>query len=323
MPRSTPLEPAVNDDNRRTSPEAATSPAEAILAAWMGRISRGEFQQLIQQRGALQGIEIGSGLITIIGAPPGAGKTALVMQCMFDAIELDTELRAVVANAETTFDGLLQREIIRRTWLPQLGCVDSKKIRFGPLTVNELERVARAASELAPKLERVAVLNEPCNVIQLAELRDEAPGLLIVDYIQKFAPGDKDARAGVNEVMALLRMLAKSGWAVVGLSATKRDPNGRHSSKELSLSSFRESGEIEYNADSAYVLQDNGQLENPYIRHVTLGHVKNRHGAMVSKELRFDMPRMQFTARVQPEPLSYEEFGGMVDVDDPFYSGTS
>lgn len=212
-----------NPDLVPEPPQPATSPAEAILAAWLGRVSRGEFPQLIQQRGALQGIEIGAGMITVIGAPPGAGKTALVMQVMFDALELDTELRAVVANAETTFDGLLQREITRRTWQPQLGCVDSKKIRFGPLTEHELERVNRAASELAPHLERVAVLNDPCNVLQLARLRDETPGLLIVDYIQKFTPSDKEARAGVNEVMSVLRMLAKLGWSVVGLSATKRD----------------------------------------------------------------------------------------------------
>ncbi len=249
--------------SKTTDIDPATSAAEAILASWLVRVNRGELPQLIQQQGALKGIEIGPGMITVIGAPPGAGKTALIMQIMFDALELDDSLRAIVANAETTFDGLLRREITRLTWLPNQGCVDSDAVRFGPLTSQELERVNTAAGLLAPRLQRVAVLREPCNVLQLAKLRDQTPGLLIVDYIQKFAPGDRDARQGVNEVMAVLRMLAKAGWAVAGLSATKRDPNGKHSAKELSLSSFRESGEIEYNADSAYVLQDNGPLDAP------------------------------------------------------------
>ncbi len=304
--------PAEVDENLSTNvdkPPAekpATLPAEALLANYLRRINAGELPQLIQQRGALEEIEIGPEMITVIGAPPGIGKTALASHVMFDALELDGSLRCVVANAETTFDGLLRRELTRRTR------IDSRAIRFGRFIEGDIERINTAASELAPRLERVSVLDDPFTVMQLWRLRDEVPGLLIVDYIQQFAPSDKDARAGVNEVMRVTRQLAKLGWSVVALSATKRDANGKHDAKSLSLSSFRESGEIEYNADSAYVMQDNGPLEHDYIRHVTLGHLKNRHGAKVDKQLRFHMPRMEFTAL---EPLGLAEFGSVVDVD--------
>ena len=92
-------------------------------------------------------------------------------------------------------------------------------------------------------------------------LRSEPPGLVIVDYLQKFAPADKDVRQGVGEVVSGMRMLAKAGWAVLCLSSTARNKDGKHDSKSLSLSSFKESGEIEFNADSAYVLVDNGPLD--------------------------------------------------------------
>lgn len=293
-------------------PKPVTTPAGRLLTQYLNQIRAGELPQLIRQPGVLSGIEVGAGLITIIGAPPGFGKTALAMQVMFDALELDDALSAVVANAETSFDGLLRRELTRCTYNRELGSIDSDAIRFGRLTPHELERITTAAGELIPRLQRVSVLNDPCNVIQLHKLRGEPPGLLIVDYLQKFAPADKDARQGVNEVVGTLRSLAKLGWAVLCLSATKRDTNGKHNSKELGLSSFRESGEIEYNADSAYVMVDNGELGASYIRHVTLSHCKNRHGAKVDRQLQFHMPRMAFSElpTQELEPVGHPEFHG-------------
>ncbi len=292
--------------------DPVTIPAGRLLTQYVQQIRAGDLPQLISQPGVLDGIEVGAGLITIIGAPPGFGKTALAMQVMFDALELDDTLRAVVANAETSFDGLLRRELTRITR------IDSKSIRFGQLTPQDLEQITAAASELIPRLQRVAVLNDPCNVIQLYKLRDEPPGLLIVDYLQKFAPSDKDGRQGANEVVAALRALAKLGWAVLCLSATKRDSKGQHNSKELGLSSYRDSGEIEYNADSAYVMVDNGPMAAEYIRHITLSHCKNRHGQKVDHQLCFHMPRMSFGAMPAHEFEGSPEFGNVVGVDDPF-----
>ena len=111
--------------------DTATSSASSQLVEYLNRIQDGKLQQLIPQRGVLNGIEIGSGFVSVIGAPPGIGKTALAMQVMFDAIDLDESLRAVVANAETTFDGLLRRELTRITR------INSNKIRFGNLDDKE------------------------------------------------------------------------------------------------------------------------------------------------------------------------------------------
>jgi replicative DNA helicase len=112
--------------------------------------------------------------------------------------------------------------------------------------------------------------------------------------------------------MSILRQLAKQGHAVLALSATKRDAKGNHNSQELSLSSFKESGEVEYQADSAYVLRDDGDHNGlKFVRKVTLGHVKNRHGAKVDRELIFDMPAMRFDAAIDAaidEPQSHSDF---------------
>jgi replicative DNA helicase len=155
---------------------SATSPAEQHLVHYLQRINANELPQLTRLSPTLDRLEVGSGLVTVIGAPPGYGKTALSMQIMFDAIAQDASLRAVVANAETTFDGLLRRELTRVTR------IDSNKIRFGFLDAPERAEITEAASNLMPQLQRVSVLSDPNTLMQLMRLRSEPPGLVIVDY---------------------------------------------------------------------------------------------------------------------------------------------
>lgn len=276
--------------------------AQDLLKKYIDKIQSGTLPQLLRQHQALDGIEIGQGLITIIGAPPGAGKTALASQVMFDACELDENLQAYIVNAEMGFDSLVRRQLTKMTR------IKSDNIRFGNLTTDELRSIQESAVELAKRLDRVSVYQDP-DLSALVDLLDQPPGLVIVDYLQKFAPADKDVRAGVNVVVNVLRKLANHGHAILALSATKRAQNGKHEAKELGLSSFKESGEVEFNADSAYVLKDDGPIDEEckYIRIVTLAHVKNRHGAKVDRQLEFHMPRMEFT-RHEEQPAIHEEF---------------
>jgi len=289
--------------------------ASELLTEYMLRLRSGCLPQLCRLGDDLDGIEVGCGLISAVGAPPGAGKTALASQIMFEALEHDRDLVAYVVNAEMSFDALIRRELTRLTRLK------SDWIRFGNLTEADHQKIDEAAAEIAAKVDRLQVSPDPSGIEPLADLLHQPPGLVVVDYLQKFSPSNLDARSGVNAVMALLRRLASHGHAVLALSATKRDAKGKHSSGELDLSAFRESGEIEYNSDSAYVLADQGPREEgcEYVRLVTLGHVKNRHGAKVDRQLVFDMPAMRFERFEEPLATHAEfdewnnggfEFGG-------------
>jgi replicative DNA helicase len=281
-----PIRPTADAD------EPPTERAGAILASLMQGINGGRFDAILPQRTALEGIEVGRGLVTVIGSPPGSGKTALASQLMFDSLELEPALRATVANAETSFGVLLRRELARATR------IDGDCIRFGRLTPADFERINAAAADLLPKLERVSVLREPCNLMQLLRLKTGEPGLLIIDYIQKFAPATGDTRQGVSEVMGELRAFAKAGWAVVALSATSRvqgKAGSGHDSSKLTQASFRDSSEIEFNSDAAYLLVDNGPFAgDEWQRSITLKCVKNRHGAPRDFQLLFHRPRMEF-----------------------------
>ncbi|HBJ35829.1 MAG TPA: hypothetical protein DDZ51_13995 [Planctomycetaceae bacterium] len=297
-----------------TAKKSLLTPASELLDAYLARIAGGKLPQLYRLGDALDGIEIGPELINVIGAPPGFGKTAMASQIAFETLEHNPDSVAYLLNAEMGFDAVLRREFTRLTR------IKSDYIRFGNLSVADMAMIESAALTLRQSMARLSVYEDP-SIESLNDLMDKTPGLVVVDYLQKFAPPEKDIRSGVGLVMSILRQLAKQGHAVLALSATKRDAKGNHNSQELSLSSFKESGEVEYQADSAYVLRDDGDHNGlTFVRKVTLGHVKNRHGAKVDRELIFDMPAMRFDAAID-EPQPHSDFIDYATADDGFCFG--
>ena len=96
--------------------------------------------------------------------------------------------------------------------------------------------------------------------------------------------------------MDFLRQFADAGCAVLCVSAVARskDRHGRSSydGDTLSLASFRESSELEYGADTPYVLVPD--CNDPEL--VTLRCLKHRHGEPVDIALHFDRRLQRFTA---------------------------
>lgn len=74
--------------------------------------------------GALARLELGPGLVTLLGGPPGIGKTAFSMQLVFDALRLTPSLRALCCNIEMTPRVLLDRQLAR------LSGIDLDAIRY-------------------------------------------------------------------------------------------------------------------------------------------------------------------------------------------------
>jgi replicative DNA helicase len=88
------------------------------------------------------------------------------------------------------------------------------------------------------------------------------------------------------------------------MSATTRgnSKNGGHDPQSLSLSSFKESGEIEFNVDAAYVLRNNSE-DSDSVKEIDLDCVKNRAGAMSRVKLTFCGDFMRFEQRGEvPKP---------------------
>ena len=67
-----------------------------ILDGWRDDVLSGKPPTLYPVgTGELARIEIGPGLVTLIGGAPGAGKTCLTMQMVLDALTITPSLRAL------------------------------------------------------------------------------------------------------------------------------------------------------------------------------------------------------------------------------------
>ena len=232
--------------------------------------------------------------LAIIHGPPGTGKTSLANQAAFAALERHTGLRLVIANAEMTPRVLINRELCRR------AMVNYQALRFATYTAEEKERLQDAGGQLSALMERTELMVGPYSAADLGSgLAEREPGIVIVDYLQKFKPPGVATMEGIESVMDHLRAYAEAGWAVIALSATKRAEGGKHDSAKLDQAAFRGSSEIEFQADAAYVLRDqSGGAEGD--RDMILDCVKNRHGNRGSINLRFVAAEMRFESTVQP-----------------------
>ncbi|MDZ4658703.1 MAG: DnaB-like helicase C-terminal domain-containing protein [Bythopirellula sp.] len=255
---------------------------------WRGDVLTGAKLPRWQLGNGFDAVELGPGLVLLLGGAPGAGKTALAMQWVIDALRIDESLRALVANVESSPAVLLDRQLSRLSGIPL------DVIRKRELTDAHGERLAGAFEILDTVGERLAFLESPFSLPNVAAAADATDAkLIVIDYAQRFAAGEGEKRHEVNKLMDYLRRFADAGCGLLVLAAVGRtkDAKGRSSyvAEGLNLASFRESSELEFGADSAYMLAP-GKCNA-----VKLACLKNRHGEPVSVELEFDGTLQRFT----------------------------
>lgn len=241
--------------------------------------------------GELARIEIGPKLVTLIGGAPGAGKTAFTMQAVVDALRLTPALRVLVCNIEMTPAVLLDRQLSR------LSGIDLGTIRYRRFAAEHADRLDQGLNTLETLAERLAFVKPPFNLENVAASADAFHAdLIVLDYIQRIPPpGDHgDKRGSVDATMNYLRQFADAGVAMIVVAAVSRgkDSKGRstYSGDALTLASFRESSELEFGADDAFILVPDEDDT------VVLRHLKARHTEAKDLVLQFDRRCQRFEA---------------------------
>lgn len=224
-------------------------------------------------------LDIRPGRVLLFGAPPGAGKTTLALQLTTDLLARHP-LRAVVANVETAPPVLLDKLLAR------LAGVEFSAVMNREFLDDERRRIDAAIDEHAGTLDRLAFLPGPFTVPNVFDgMRAFDARLAVVDYVQRFSAGDKEDRMKLDAVMGQVRTLADQGAAVLVISSVSRQKNRRGSStysEGLSLAAFRGSAELEFGADSAFLLHG-----DPRSGVARLECVKERFGRPRDIPLRF------------------------------------
>lgn len=242
--------------------------------------------------------EIGPGLVTLIGGAPGGGKTAFVTQIAIDALQFNPDLRLLVANCEMSDEAILNRQLAR------LSGVNAELIRHRRLGPAHTERIDTGLATLETVIDRIGFLQGPFSLTNVALTADDMGArVVILDYLQRFTLDDEDSepRERIGRMMDALRRLASRGLAVIVVSALgrTRDRAGRssYSGDGLSLASFRETSELEYGADDAFIL---APIEEQDPNRVRLHHFKARHGEQVTQDLDFNRGVQSFQRLNEP-----------------------
>jgi replicative DNA helicase len=259
-----------------------------LMAEWSNDVLHGKPPvRWAAGAGPLARFPLGPGLVALIGGPPATGKTAFANQLVFDAVRLNPELKALVTCCEMPPPVLLDRQLSRLSGVPYA------RIRERGLTEADLPAVNTALATLNKIRDRLAFHVGPFDLSAVAEAADGCDAdLIVVDYLQRLgASGQhRDKRSQTNAVLDALRQFASAGRGLLVLSSVGRQPNknGKSTYDGLTLASFKESGDIEYAADDAYILVP------PEDGYTTLKHVKARHTEAADIVLRTDLPYMRF-----------------------------
>ncbi len=278
---------------------ASFLPAVDAFAKWRDDLRSGKGPTLYPVgEGALGRLQIGPGLVTLLGGPPGIGKTALVCQLVFEALRLNPSLRVLLANVEVPAPVILDRQLAR------LASLDLSLIRHRQLADEHGEALTAGLEQLEALCERLTFLQSPFDLANVAATADTVEaGLIVLDYIQRIPPpGDhKDKRGSVSATMDYLRQFADAEIAVVAVAAVgrTRDSQGRSSydADGLGLASFRESSELEFGADDAFLLGSRNKSDPSLL---ILRHLKSRHGAPVDIPLHFIGEHQRFEPLDEP-----------------------
>jgi replicative DNA helicase len=245
-------------------------------------------------------VEIGQGRIMLVGGAPGAGKTALILQWCFNALALDPNLKVLICNVEMSPARLLDRQLARLSGVP-LSWIRKRTVSAR----EDLKNIGIAKAQIQKLSERLSFVRGPYTIQRTSEAADAfMADLVVVDYAQRIGIEGKftGAREKTNALTSHMREMADCGIGIIAAAALTRSKDGKgrssYDGKHLSLASFRESSELEYACDDAFLLFPTDPAADPDLpdRAMTLAHVKSRDGETKTVELTFHRRFQQFVA---------------------------
>lgn len=238
-----------------TPGNAWTSLQDAMIDAYehLERVAKGEVKSIKTGITSLDWVTGGifDGELTIIGARPAVGKSALGLQI---ALECGRQGKhACVASLEMTGRQLAQRV------LSSGGMVDGMRMRTGALDANDWALMGNALSKHGETpvhlLSGIRYAEDLRMEVQKKVDKGEC-SLLVVDYLQllnvrKRTSGDTERVGAVSRAMKALTL--EFGIPVIALAQVNRkSENGAKTAP--SMSELRSSGEIEQDADTVILL---------------------------------------------------------------------
>ena len=273
---------------------------------------------LNETRGQLNGLETGyraldqivqglqPGSMTIVGARPGTGKTAL-------ALGMLVHVGAVVRRPALYFSLEMSRQELAERILASTARIDSSKLRTGDLSDADWNR----AHEAFGFLQSAKVFIDDNPSLTVMDVRSRARrikqqngdlGVVIVDYLQLMSSRGRseNRQVEVAEMSRSLKILARElQTPVIALSQFSRKLEDRADKRPI-MSDLRESGSLEQDADVVLFLfrpEQYGEVSNDKRADAEIIVGKNRNGPTRTAHLTWRGEFARFDNVAEPRDL--------------------
>ncbi len=213
--------------------------------------------------------------VHLLAAEPGQGKTTLALQISQNIAQEGYPVLFV------SFEESLMRLALKT--ICQVASLDMKPFADGYAESAQLEQAAKIHGVKLQNLhflegnKKVTVAQIKAKSLQIMAKAKSQKCLVVIDYIQKMAASNRDFadfRHIVASLVSDLRELAmRLESPIVVISSQNRSGQGK-----AQLTSLKESGDLEYSADTALFLVESERKATPPCRAIDLMLEKNRYG---------------------------------------------
>ena len=233
----------------------------------------------------------------VVGGYPSSGKTLLSLQF---ALTLSEKYRVGFFSLETS-----PRKLVDRT-MSHLAKVPLKKIKERDLNEADYAALVEAAVKLSTrKLDFIDAGGMTVRDIQAMALNKRYQ-VIFVDYLQLVSDAGKGRYEQVTNISQGLHTLARAnGITVVALAQLRRPEKDKGKPKPPTMADFRESGQIEQDADIAMLLWPSDPNDNHSGRVLKVG--KNKEGERLKMDLDFDGAIQTMVPHVTTKGEQYRE----------------
>ena len=259
------------------------APAPEFLKWGIGELDKALFTEL--------------GDFVVVGGYPSAGKTLLSLQF---AVSMAAQNPVGYFSLETSPKKLIDR------LMSHLSKVPLAKIKKRDLNDADCAALADAGSRLSSlPIDFVDAGGMTVRDIQAVALNRHYK-IVLVDYLQLVVDHGKGRYEQVTNISQGLHTLARSNeMTVIALAQLRRPEKDKGKPKPPSMADFRESGQIEQDADVAMLLWPSDPNDNRSRR--VLKVAKNKEGERLKLELEFDGATQTMTVAVPTKGEQYRK----------------
>lgn len=235
----------------------------------------------------LGGLEGGD--VTVIGARPGVGKSAIVTQMIGQMAEKDYNIGYY--NLEMNESQVYERFVSR---MSEIGLTRVRRAKT--FLGGEQEAFEKANDKLSGYNITISTGAKSVSEIR-AECRHQRYDVIVIDYLQLIKADRRfsNRASEVGDISKAIKALAMELHVpIILLSQLNRVSESRET-KEPTMAELRESGDIEQDASNIILLwnlDEDGQYKGWKIE-------KQRQGTHLKEVLKFDGDHMKFTERTE------------------------